>query len=56
MDLEHMKFSAKEMNDFTALTTQSAGKTYYEAPPEVKAVAIEEVKPKSFYEQLYEKK
>ena len=46
-----MKFSAKEMNDFTAMTSQNAGKTYFEAPKTTE-VKKAEAHPKNFYEQL----
>jgi len=53
-----MDFNAKDLNNFTALSSESANKTSdakNPAAPKVVAVAQISSDPKSFFEQIYDK-
>jgi hypothetical protein len=58
MEYERMTYDAKELNDFSALTTQQAKKSFddraikYEKKADI---APQPVHKKDFYEELYDK-
>jgi len=53
-DIEKMHFSASDLNNFSAATSQSADKTF-EQPAVVKHVEREAAHAKDFFEQIYDK-
>ena len=63
MDLERMKFSAKDLSDFSSMTQKNAGATFDERNAEVlknqaaeKVEAKKDESKKNFYEQILDKK
>mmetsp|Transcript_18074 Transcript_18074/g.30844 ORF Transcript_18074/g.30844 Transcript_18074/m.30844 type:complete len:90 (+) Transcript_18074:642-911(+) len=63
MDLENMKFSAKDLKDFSTMTEKNSGKNFQQRDEELKQSQLQQKneqgqnkKSKNFYEQIYEQK
>lgn len=56
IDLEHMQFSAKDLNSYSAITDQNADKTFKQKAPTESAKKEEALpqKKKNFYEEIYD--
>ena len=53
IELDHMNFSAKDLNSFSALADQKANE-HYKPPVHVEVKAVEAPHQKSFFEQIYD--
>ena len=55
IDLDHMSFSAQDLNTFSAIADQQSSKNHSPPQDEVKVQTVERHGPKTFFEQIYDK-
>ena len=55
MEIEKMKFSATELNDYSALSTQNSQMTYTPPAKRVVQMKVDDHHDKDFFEQIYDK-
>ena len=54
LEIEHMQFSANDLNNYSAISDQSASRTYENKKPvEAAKLQTKEEKPKNFFEEIY---